>query len=301
VKEGVMRLGLIIMTGVLATLAARGASADELTGTLKTIRERKAITLGVRESSIPFSFLNPGGRPVGYSVDLCLEVVNEAEAELGIGPIEVKYQTVTSENRFAMLRSGEIDLECGSTTNNRTRQREVAFSPVIFIAGTKLLVPQSSPITSYRQLSGKAIAVTAGTTNETALQALDEKRKLGFRLVRAPDHAASFALLESGEVAALAGDDVLLYGLVAKAHEEGKFKIVGEYLSYDPYGLMYRRDDPAFAVVVERTFRRLAESREIVRLYDTWFQKRLPGGETLDLPMSAQLEELFHILGVPDS
>ena len=296
-----MRLSLVILASVLAVLAPRSLSADELTGTLKKIRDSRAITLGVRESSIPFSFLNPGGRPVGYSVDLCQEVVAEAASELGVGPIEIRYKTVTPENRFALLRSGDIDLECGSTTNNRLRQKEVAFSPVIFVAGTKLAVKQGSPIGSYRQLAGKLVAVTAGTTNEAALQTLSDKQGLGIRIVRAPDHAAAFALLQSGEVEALAGDDVLLYGLIAKAHSVERYKVVGEYLSYDPYGLVYRRDDPDFAAVVERSFRQMAESREIVRLYTTWFQRRLPGGELLDIPMSPQLEELFHILGVPDS
>ena len=142
-------------------------------------------------------------------------------SELGVGPIEIRYKTVTSENRFAMLRSGHIDLECGSTTNNRLRQKEAAFSPVMFIAGTKLAVKQGSPIGSYRQLAGKSVAVTAGTTNEAALQTLSDKQGLGINIVRAPDHAAAFALLQSGEVEALAGDDVLLYGLIAKTNSEG--------------------------------------------------------------------------------
>jgi glutamate/aspartate transport system substrate-binding protein len=296
-----MRLPLILLAGLLTLLAPQSVSADELTGTLKTVREQKAITLGVRESSIPFSFLNPGGRPVGYSVDLCQEVVAELGSELGVGPIEIRYKTVTSENRFAMLRSGEIDLECGSTTNNRLRQREVAFSPVMFVAGTKLAVKQGSRVTSYRQLAGKSVVVTAGTTNEAAVQALSDKQGLGITIVRAPDHAAAFAMLQADQVEAIAGDDVLLYGLIAQTRGKGQYKVVGEYLSYDPYGLVFRRDDPDFGAVVDRTFRKLAESRELVRLYDSWFQKRLPGGETLDLPMSPQLEELFHIIGLPDS
>jgi len=296
-----MRLPLALIAGLLTVLGSQSVSADELTGTLKTVRERKAITLGVRESSIPFSFLNPGGRPVGYSVDLCQEVVAELGSELGVGPIDIRYKTVTSENRFSMLRSGEIDLECGSTTNNRLRQKEVAFSPVMFVAGTKLAVKQGSPVTSYRQLAGKSVVVTAGTTNEAAVQALSDKQALGITIVRAPDHAAAFAMLQADQVEAIAGDDVLLYGLIAQTRAKGQYKVVGEYLSYDPYGLVFRRDDPDFGAVVDRTFRKLAESRELVRLYDTWFQKRLPGGEILDLPMSPQLEELFHIIGLPDS
>lgn len=296
-----MRLGLIILAGALAALASQSLAAeDELTGTLKKMRDSRSVTLGVRENSIPFSFPNPGGRSVGYSVDLCQEVIAQATSELDVEAIEVKYKTVTPANRISMLQSGEIDLECGATTNNRQRQREVAFSPVIFVAGTKLLVKQGSPIGSYRQLKGKSVAVAAGTTNEAALQTLNEKQRLGMTLVRTTDNAASFVLLQSGQVEALAGDDVLLYGLLASTRTRGQYKVVGEYLSYDPYGLMYRKDDPAFAALVERTFRQLAENREIVRLYDTWFLKRLPGGDILNIPMSPQLEELFHVLGVPD-
>ena len=151
-----------------------------------------------------------------------------------------------------------------------------------------------------RQLKGKSVAVAAGTTNEAALQTLNEKQGLGMTLVRTTDNAASFVLLQSGQVEALAGDDVLLYGLIASTRTRGQYKVVGEYLSYDPYGLMYR-SDPAFAALVERTFRQLAESREIVRLYDTWSIKRLPGGDILNIPMSPQLEEPFHVLGVPIS
>lgn len=216
-----MRLGLIILAGALAALASQSLAAeDELTGTLKKMRDSRSVTLGVRENSIPFSFANPVGRPVGYSVDLCQEVIAQATTEVGVEAIEVKYKTVTPANRISMLQSGEIDLECGATTNNRQRQREVAFRS-FFVAGTKLLVKQGSPIGSYRQLKGKSVAVAAGTTNEAALQTLNEKQGLGMTLVRTTDNAASFVLLQSGQVEALAGDDVLLYGLIASTRTRG--------------------------------------------------------------------------------
>jgi glutamate/aspartate transport system substrate-binding protein len=295
-----MRTLLLLVSLVVASLAQPARAADELTGTLKKIRDTGVITLGYRESSIPFSFLNPAGRPIGYSIDLCKEIVDEVSAELGDREIEVKYKPVTSVSRIPAVVSGEIDLECGSTTSNHIRQREVAFSPVFFVAGTKLLVKRGSQINSYRNLRDKTVVVTAGTTNEDVMRALDEKQKLGIKLVVAKDHAASFALLASGAADAFATDDVLLYGLIATAANGADYKVVGDYLSYDPYGLMYRKDDPAFADVVQRTFERLAESREIVRLYDTWFQRRLPSGERLDIPMSPQLEEFFHLIGLPD-
>lgn len=295
-----MRTFLLLVSLVTASLAQPVRAADELTGTLKKVRDTGAITLGYRESSIPFSFLNPAGRPIGYSIDLCKEIVDEVSAELGDREIEVRYRPVTSETRIPALLSGEIDLECGSTTSNHTRQREVAFSPVFFVAGTKLLVKRGSQINSYRNLRGRTVVVTAGTTNEAVIRALDEKEKLGIKLIVAKDHAASYAQLTSGAADAFATDDVLLYGLIATSENGADYKVVGDYLSYDPYGLMYRKDDPAFADIVQRTFQRLAESRELVRLYDTWFQRRLPSGERLDIPMSPQLEEFFHLLGLPD-
>ena len=205
-----------------------------------------------------------------------------------------------AETRIPAVRSGEIDLECGSTTAKFERKKQVAFSPVFFVAGTKLLVPRSSSISSYRDLRNKTVVVTAGTTNEAAVRAISEKQNLGIKIVIGKDHAESFAILSEGKADAFATDDVLLYGLVATSKSGDQFHVVGEFLSYDPYGLMYRRDDPDFAAVVDRTFSRLAQSRELVQLYNKWFQQRLPTGETLNLPMSPQLEEIFRVEGVPE-
>jgi glutamate/aspartate transport system substrate-binding protein len=277
-----------------------GAGAQELTGTLKKIKETKTVTLGYRESSIPFSYVNKPGEPIGYSIDLCNAVVDEVSKELEGVEIGVKYKKVTAETRIPAVRSGEIDLECGSTTANFERKKEVAFSPIFFVAGTKLLVPRSSEIVSYRDLRNKTVVVTAGTTNEAAVRAISEKQNLGIKLIVGKDHAESFAMLKEGKADAFATDDVLLYGLAATTKSGDQYHVVGEYLSYDPYGLMYRKDDPDFGAVVDRTFNRLAQSRELVQLYNRWFQQRLPTGETLDLPMSPQLEEIFRVEGVPD-
>ena len=288
----------IALTASLLTVVA--ASAQELTGTLKKIRDTKSVTLGYRESSIPFSYVNRAGEPLGYSIDLCNAVVDEISRELEGTEVAVKYQPVTSATRIPTIRNGEVDLECGSTTANFERKKEVAFSPIFFVAGTKLLVPRSSKIGSYRDLRDKTIVVTAGTTNEAAVRAISEKQHLGIKLLVGKDHSESFAMLKEGRADAFATDDVLLYGLVATTHSSDQFQVVGEYLSYDPYGLMYRKDDPDFTAIVDRTFTHLAESRQIVQLYNKWFQQRLPTGETLDLPMSAQLEEIFRVEGVPD-
>jgi glutamate/aspartate transport system substrate-binding protein len=276
------------------------ASAQELTGTLKKIKDSRTVSLGYRASSIPFSYLNKSREPIGYSIDLCNEVVREISNELQDVEIGVSYKLVRAETRIAAVSSGEIDLECGSTTANFERKKQVAFSPVFFVAGTKLLVPRSSSISSYRDLRDKTVVVTAGTTNEAAVRAISDKQNLGIKVVIGKDHAESFAMLSEGNADAFATDDVLLYGLVATSKSGNQFHVVGEFLSYDPYGLMYRRDDPDFAAVVDRTFSRIAQSRELVQLYNKWFQQRLPTGETLNLPMSPQLEEIFRVEGVPE-
>jgi glutamate/aspartate transport system substrate-binding protein len=291
---------LLAATLIAPLLVVSSARGQELTGTLKKIKDSRTVTLGYRASSIPFSYLNKLREPIGYSIDLCSEVVKDIENELEGVEIGISYKLVRAETRIPAVRSGEIDLECGSTTANFERKKQVAFSPVFFVAGTKLLVPRSSSISSYRDLRDKTVVVTTGTTNEAAVRAISEKQHLGIKIVIGKDHAESFAILSEGKADAFATDDVLLYGLVATSKSGDQFHVVGEFLSYDPYGLMYRRDDPDFAAVVDRTFSRLAQSRELVQLYNKWFQQRLPTGETLDLPMSPQLEEIFRVEGVPE-
>ena len=294
-------LRFLLAVGLIAPLLAiPAARAQELTGTLKKIKDSKTMTLGYRESSIPFSYVNKVGEPIGYSIDLCNAVVDEVSKELEGVEIAVNYKKVTAETRISAVKSGEVDLECGSTTASFERKKDVAFSPIFFIAGTKLLVPRSSGISSYRDLRDKTVVVTAGTTNEAAVRAISDKQHLGIRFLVGNDHAESFAMLKEGKADAFATDDALLYGLVATSRLGDRYHVVGEYLSYDPYGLMYRKDDPDFAAIVDRTFSRLAQSRELVQLYNKWFQQRLPTGETLDLPMSPQLEEIFLVEGVPD-
>jgi ABC-type amino acid transport substrate-binding protein len=290
-------LAAALIAPLLVTPGARG---QELTGTLKKIKDSNTVTLGYRASSIPFSYLNTVHQPIGYSIDLCNEVVKQIASDLEGVEIGVSYKLVRAETRIPAVRSGEIDLECGSTTANFQRKKEVAFSPIFFVAGTKILVPRSSAITSYRNLRDKTVVVTAGTTNEEAVRAISAKQHLGIKFIVGKDHAESFALLKEGKADAFATDDVLLYGLVAQSGSSDQYHVVGEYLSYDPYGLMYRKDDPDFAEVVDRTFTRLARSRELVQLYNKWFQQRLPTGETLDLPMSPELEEIFRVEGVPE-
>src|SRR5262249_32829913 len=290
--------GLLI--AVSPARAQEAADIGTLSGTLKKVKDSGTITLGYRESSLPFSYLNRRNQPIGYSIDLCREVVEDVATELDGMDIRIAFAPVTAANRLQKVASGEVDLECGSTTGNVQRRKEVAFSPIFFVAGTKLMVPKASSVRSYRDLAGKTVVVTAGTTNEAALRALADKQKLAMTIVTAPDHAQSLEALVAGKADAFATDDVLLYGFIATAANARDMKVVGEYLSYDPYGLVYRRDDPAFAAVVERTFARIAAERRLAELYNKWFLRRLPTGETLNLPMSPQLEEIFRMLGQPE-
>jgi glutamate/aspartate transport system substrate-binding protein len=280
--------------------AQEASDVEALSGTLKRVKQSGVITLGYRESSLPFSYLNRIKQPIGYSLDLCREIVEDVSTELDGMDIKINFAPVTPANRLQKVAAGEADLECGSTTANAERREQVAFSPVFFIAGTKLMVPKTSRVRSYRDLAGKTAVVTAGTTNEAALRTLSDKQKLGIMIVTAPDHAQSLQTLISGKAEAFATDDVLLYGFIATDPKARDMMVVGEYLSYDPYGLVYRRNDPAFAAVIERTFARIAAERRLFELYNKWFLRRLPTGETLNLPMSTQLSEIFRMLGQPE-
>ncbi len=281
-------------------VAQEASDVGALSGTLKRIKQAGAVTLGYRESSLPFSYLNRLRQPIGYSIDLCREIVDDVSTELDGMDIRIGFAPVTPANRLQKVAAGEVDIECGSTTANAQRREQVAFSPIFFIAGTKLMVPKASPVRSYRDLAGKTAVVTAGTTNEAALRALSDKQKLGISIISAPDHAQSLATLISGKADAFATDDVLLYGFIATDPNARDMKVVGEYLSYDPYGLAYRRDDRPFAAVVERTFARIAGERRLAGLYNKWFLRRLPTGETLNLPMSPELSEIFRMMGQPE-
>jgi glutamate/aspartate transport system substrate-binding protein len=273
---------------------------DVLTGTLKKIRDSGTLIIGYREASFPFSFVRQGGPPIGYSIDLCLGVVDEIKRELGGAPVVVAYQLVTSETRIDAVRSDKIDLECGSTTSNAERQKSVAFSPVIFVAGTKLLVKRDSGVASYRDLSGKTLIVTSGTTNEKALRLLNDRYKLGITILAGRDHQESYDTLVSGKADAFATDDVLLYGFIAANKAQDKLDVVGDYLSYEPYGIMYRKDDPQMAAAVSRAFATMAATGGLVATYHKWFLQPTPTGEFLNVPLSLQLTESLRALGVDE-
>jgi glutamate/aspartate transport system substrate-binding protein len=272
-----------------------------LTGTLKKVRDSGEIVIGYREASFPFSYVGKdSSRPLGYSIDLCQGVVDEIARELGGAPMRAVYSLVTSESRIEAVASDKIDLECGSTTGNVERQKTVAFSPVMFVAGTKLLVKKGSGVNSYRDLTGKTLVVTAGTTNETAMKLLNEKYKLGIQIVSGRDHEESYGLLADGKADAFATDDVLLYGFIARKNAAATMAVVGDYITYEAYGIMFRKDDPEMAGAVARAFTAMARDRRLVATYHKWFLQPTPTGERIDLPISLQLTEAWRALGVDD-
>jgi len=274
---------------VAASPAVKGnAGAADRIDTLKRIRDTGTLLLGVRESSVPFSFVDAQGVPQGYSVDLCLRVADAIKAELKLPRLEVKYVPVTSANRIAFVREGKVDLECGSTTNTRERQKEVAFAYTTFVAGIKMLAKKSSNISGVEDLRGKAVVVTKGTTSETMMRKLDEERVLKLTIIDSPDHNQSFKAVQDGKAVAFPMDDVLLYGLISKSAKPDEFAVVGKYLSVEPYGIMLRRDEPAFERIVDKTLGDLFASGEARRLYAKWFSTR-----ELTVPMNQYLKEAF--------
>jgi glutamate/aspartate transport system substrate-binding protein len=289
--------GLLLAACLLATAAgAQTGGSEGLSPTLATIKNTHVVRLGYRESSPPFSFIDPSGRPIGYSLELCEAIVDEIGAEVDDANLKIDYVKVTSDDRIPAVMQGKIDLECGSTTANAERSKQVAFSPLMFVAGTKLMVSKASTISAPKDLQGKTVVVTKGTTNEQAMHALDKKFALALNIVVSPDHEQSYQMLADGKVDAFATDDILLYGLIARHKSQDKFKVTGDYLSYDPYGIMYRKGEPQFTAVVERAFRKLGTNHDLLPLYNKWFLSRLPTGEKLNVAISPQLEDAFKVL-----
>src|SRR5919106_5027764 len=283
---------------MLATLVAGAstatASAAELTGTLKKIKDTGAIKVGYREASIPFSYLDDRQQPIGYSMDLCARIVSAVKSDLEMPNLRVEYVPVTSQTRIPVLTGGNIDLECGSTTNTRERQKQVSYAYTTFFTGTKLLVKKASGIRSYKDLKGKSVVVTQGTTNERAIKALNDQENLGMRFIHAKDHNESFLTVDTGRAVAFPMDDVLLYGLKANAKNPSEWAVVGDYLSEDPYAVMIRKDDPEWQTFVNKVIGGLMKSGEIRKLYSKWFQSPIPPkGINLNLPVSDRLEQLF--------
>jgi ABC-type amino acid transport substrate-binding protein len=307
---------IVLLT--LALASGRSVVAEEgtlLTGTLKTINDRGSIRIGYRESSLPFSFLNKAGQPVGFSLDICHGIAEdvarmlnrdllEPDAPAWQSGVRIVYVAVAAEQRLPMVISGQVDLECGSTTANAERAKQVAFSPVFFLSGTKLMVPLeqsgAARINSYRDLAGRTVAVSAGTTNAEVMRGLAGKVSPELKVMEQPSLSAAYDALVAGKADAFASDDILLAGFIATHRGGRRFGIVGDYLSFEPYAITLRRDDPAFAGLVKDSFVRMASEGTLGRLYVRWLVDRLPTGDTLGVPMSPYLSEMYRALGQPD-
>ncbi|MDQ2917660.1 MAG: amino acid ABC transporter substrate-binding protein [Pseudomonadota bacterium] len=281
---------LIIPASAVLAQDKTPATPAEHIDTLKRIKDSGTITIGVREASVPFSFIDAQKQPQGYSIDLCLKVADAIKTELKMPRLDVRFLPVTSANRITMVKDGKVDLECGSTTNTRDRQKEVAFAYTTFVAGIKMLARKSSNINSVEDLRGKTVVVTKGTTSETMLKQLNEDRVLKLTIIETKDHNESFADVADGKAVAFPMDDVLLYGLISKAARPEDFAVVGKYLSVEPYGIMLRKDEPAFEHLVDRTLDELFQSGEVRRIYSRWFATR-----ELTVPMNQYLKEAFFI------
>ncbi|HVN34234.1 MAG TPA: amino acid ABC transporter substrate-binding protein [Casimicrobiaceae bacterium] len=295
--------GAVLIACVACALATSAAAQDaigvvKLTGTLQKVKSTRAITIGFRDASVPFSYLN-GRTPIGYSIDLCMEIVEDVRGELGDDTIQVKYVSVNPQNRIALVADGAVDLECGTTTNNAERQKQVAFSPIIFVSGTKLLAKRSGKFKSYRDFKGRTVVVTEASTNEAALKAINQKESLGMNVMVVRDNAQAFEAVDTGKADAWAGDDVVLTATAVESKRPQDYVVLGDFLSYDPYGIVYRKSDPEFDALVKRTFERLAETRELARIYDQWFRRKLPSGRTLGITMTPQLRQIFEAMGQP--
>ena len=291
-------IGMATPTTALAQAGdpAAGALAP-FTGTLQRIYERGVIRIGHRENSPPFAFLDARRRPVGYSLDVCELVVEEIAAHLH-KPIDVVHVPVTPADRFERVDSGAVDLECGSTTASAERRARFGFSPTLFVTGTKLLVRRGSGIRSLRDLRGKTVVLTQGTIQAEAVPRIAERQKLDIRFEFAADHDQSFQALAAGRAEAFANDDVQLHGTIAARDVAPQYRVVGDFLTYADYALMFRRDDAEFDEVVRQAFDRMARSGEIRAIYRKWFQQPLPAGASLGLPMSPHLEHVFQLQGL---
>ena len=265
-----------------------------MTGTLKKVKDAGFISVGHRESSIPFSYYDDKNQVVGYSQDLVMMVIEAVKKKLNLPNLEVKLIPVTSQNRIPLIQNGTIDIESGSTTNNLERQQQVSFSDTMFIIGTRLLVKKDSGIKDFADLKGKNVVVTAGTTSERLIREMNEKNKMGMNVISAKDHGESFLTLQSGRVVAFMLDDALLAGERAKARKPEDWVIVGTPQSKEAYGMMIPKGDDDFKKLVDETIAQAETSGEATKLYQKWFQSPIPPkGLNLDLPLSDDMKELF--------
>ncbi|MBC8055270.1 MAG: transporter substrate-binding domain-containing protein [Rhizobiales bacterium] len=262
----------------------------QASGTLDKVKASGTITLAYRESSIPFSYLDDKAQPVGFGYEICQKIVDDVKKAVGRPDLKVALQSVTSANRIPLLQNGTIDIECGSTTNNSERGKQVQFATNYFYTGTRFLVKSGTAVKTIDDLKGKTVVSTTGTTNYRILRNLNEERKLDLNLIAAKDHAESALIVESGRAVAFGMDDILLYGLRASSQNPASLAVVGEPIQVEPYAIMLRLDDPAFKKLVDGTLSELMKSGEFTKLYTKWFMSPIPPkGINLNAPMSKEL------------
>ena len=288
-----MKRAMSLFTAAAAAAAlALPAAAQE--GTLKKIKDSGTITIGHRDASIPLSYLDDKGQPIGYAMDLCHRIVDAIKADLKMPKIEVKYQLVTSANRIPLMANGTIDLECGSTTNNAERQQQVWFTMTHFVTANKFVAKKSAKLNKLEDLKGKIVVSTAGTTNIKQLTQLNADKNLNMNIVSANGHPEAFQMVESGRAAAFVMDDILLASLAASSQKPGDYEISAVGLSVEPYGIMVRKDDVAFKKVVDAAMTKIYKSGEGAKIYARWFTKPIPPRNiNLNVPMSAALKKVM--------
>ena len=289
-----MRRLTTILFVATAALSAGQLAAQELSGTLKKIKETGSITLGHRESSIPFSYLDDKQQPIGYAVDLCMKVVDAVKAELKMPNLKVSLQPVTSSNRIPLLQNGTIDLECGSTTNSVQRQEQVAFGPTYFVINVTAAVKKSSNVNAIADLNGKTISTTSGTTSVPLIKSYERAKGIDVKEIYGKDHAESFLLLTEDRAAAFIIDDILLAGQVANQPRPGDYVIFPESLRTEPYSMMLRRDDPQFKALVDRAVGAVYKSGEIEKIFNKWFASPIPPRSVnLNFQITPAIREAF--------
>jgi glutamate/aspartate transport system substrate-binding protein len=269
------------------------ALAQQSSGTLEKIKDSGAITIGHRESSVPFSYYDDNQRVIGYAMDLCYRIVDAVKSELKIKELEVKLNPVTSATRIPLIANGTIDLECGSTTNNLEREKQVSFTITHFVTANRFVSKKSENLKTVDDLKGKTIVSTSGTTNIKQINEIGSQRNLDLNIIAAKDHAEAFLMVETDRAAAFVMDDILLYSLVATSKSPGDYVISADALSVEPYGIMLRRDDPAFKKVVDAEMIATYKSGAINSIYEKWFLKPIPPkGINLDVPMSVSFKRV---------
>jgi len=286
-----LRLSLLLFTG---WLAATPAFAAELTGTLKKVKETGTLTMGIRESSYPLSYLDDKQQPIGYHIDVCNKIVAAVKDQLKMPGLKIQQQPVTSQNRIPLVSNGTVDLECGSTTNNEARQKQVSFAVTTFVTNVRMAVKKASGITSLDQLNGKPVATTSGTTSVQLMRSHEKGKHINFKEVYGKDHADAFLLLETDRAVAFVMDDNLLAGLIATSKKPSDYALVGEVLNVEPIAVMVRKDDAQFKKLADDTIKGMMKSGELNRLYAKWFMSPIPPKNVnMNFPMSEKLKDLI--------